>query len=253
MSLVLADDHDMFLEALMTALTGLGEEIDAVSQDADRVVDLVVTYRPEVCVLDVKFTATSELEGLNAAALIRDRAPEVKVLLLTGAAGDEVWSAYDDRVVDGVVNKLCDIDVVQTSIGRVARGERVVEGWPGCPPERPAEGWERRWGYEPLSERERQVLQLLAEGAGTHRIAHTLGVSANTVRTHVQNVLHKLGVHDRSKAVRVALSRGLLDREPTDRLLDRATDRELSDWELDRELSDGTDRPSDGGPRGERR
>jgi DNA-binding NarL/FixJ family response regulator len=53
MRLVLCDDHDMFLDALMTALTGLGREIQAVSQHADEVVDLVVQHQPEVCLLDV--------------------------------------------------------------------------------------------------------------------------------------------------------------------------------------------------------
>jgi DNA-binding NarL/FixJ family response regulator len=204
MSLVLCDDHDMFLEALVTALTRLGQEIDAVSQQPDQVVDLVVQHQPEVCVLDVMFAGFS---GLDAAARIRDRAPEVKVLLLTGAATDEVWRAYDGRVVDGVVNKVCDIDVLQSSINRVADGERVVEGWSRQPALESAPDWPA----ETLSEREQQVLDLLVQGATTEMIAVDLGVSTNTVRTHVQNLLRKLGVHGRAKAVSMAVSGQIAD------------------------------------------
>lgn len=207
MKLVLCDAHAMFLEALTTALTRLGREIEAVSQDADHVVDLVVEHQPEVCVLDVSFAGSS---GLDAAVKIRGRAPAVKVLLLTGAATEEVWGAYDSRVVDGVVNKVCDIDLLQTSISRVARGERVVEGWlrEGV---RHQQNTPQREG---LTDRERQVLELLVEGATTQTIAKELDISGNTVRTHVQNLLHKLGVHGRVKAANMAVARRLLEPPP---------------------------------------
>jgi DNA-binding NarL/FixJ family response regulator len=205
MRLVLCDDHDMFLEALMTALTRLGRDIQAISQHAEQVVDLVVEHQPEVCLLDVMLAAGS---GLDAAAGIRDRAPAVKVLLLTGAATDEVWQAYDRRVVDGVVNKVCDIDVLQDSISRVASGERVVEGWDPRTPPHSSTAPDRALA---LTEREHQVLELLVDGATTQRIGYALGISGNTVRTHVQNVLRKLGVHDRSKATRLALAWRLVE------------------------------------------
>ena len=202
MRLVLCDDHNMFLDALMTALTQLGLEIQAITRHADQVVPLVIKHQPEVCLLDVMFQSGS---GLDSAALIRERAPRVKVLLLTGAATDEVWQAYDQRVVDGVVNKVCDITVLQASINRVANGDRVVAGW-----SQPSTSGEPRGEADTLTCRERQVLELLVDGATTPLIAGELGISDNTVRTHVQNILHKLGVHDRSRATRMALSMRLL-------------------------------------------
>lgn len=203
MSLVLCDDHDMFLESLVTALTGVGEEIDAVSQHADEIVDLVVEHQPDVCVLDVMFTGSPRLD---AAELIRDRAPAVKLLLLTGNATREVWRAYDARVVDGVLNKVCDIEVLQSTINRVAGGERVVEGWARGATDFRDDGAEGA----ALTERECQVLDGLIDGASTQAIADELGISTNTVRSHIQNLLRKLGVHGRGKAVNMALS-GLLD------------------------------------------
>lgn len=205
MRLVLCDDHNMFLDALMTALTRLGLKIQAVTRHVDQVVPLVVEHQPDVCLLDVAFQGGS---GLESAALIRDRAPQVKVLLLTGAATDEVWQAYDRRVVDGVVNKVCDINVLQRSINRVANGERVIEGWP-----LPSPSVEHQREADTLTGRERQVLELLVDGATTPLIAGELGITDNTVRTHVQSILHKLGVHDRSRATRMALSMRLLGPE----------------------------------------
>lgn len=197
MRLVLCDDHNMFLDALRRALTQLGQEIQAVTPHADKVLPLVIEHQPEVCLLDVMFQSGS---GLDSAALIRDQAPQVKVLLLTGAATDDVWQAYDRRVVDGVVNKVCDINVLQTSINRVANGDRVAAGWQSSTCGEP------RDEGDSLTPRERQVLELLVDGATTPLIAGELGISDNTVRTHVQNILHKLGVHDRSRATRMALS-----------------------------------------------
>ena len=204
MRLVLCDDHGVFLGALVTALTHLGREVRAVSVRADQVADLVVEHQPEVCLLDVMFKGTARLD---AAAQVRHRAPHVKILLLTGAATPEVWDAFERQKVDGVVNKLCGMDVLHRSITRVARGERVVEGWP----QHQHSGPDDYAPAEDLSGRERQVLELLVEGASTQKIADQLGVSGNTVRTHVQNLLHKLGVHDRTKAVSTALAMNLLE------------------------------------------
>jgi DNA-binding NarL/FixJ family response regulator len=94
--------------------------------------------------------------------------------------------------------------VVETVMRRVLEGQRAVEGWL-----RPtsAERSQPTWS-ENLTGREREVLAFIVEGGSTMTIASTLGVSTNTVRTHVQNVLRKLGVNCRSKAARVAIDLG---------------------------------------------
>jgi two-component system nitrate/nitrite response regulator NarL len=201
MRLVLCDDHDMLLEALTTVFTRLGWEVQAVCRRADEVADLVVEHQPDVLVLDVMLGSAS---GLEAAAVTRERAPQVKLLLLTGCTTDQVWRAFERGTVDGLVSKGCGIDVLERSIRRVAGGQRVVEGW-AEPALRPA-------GRTPsLTSRERQVLELLVQGATTRGIAESLGVSGNTVRTHVQNLFQKLGVHGRAKAVNLAVAAQLFD------------------------------------------
>lgn len=203
MRLVACDDHGLFLEALVMVLTELGHEVVASTDCLDEAVSQTVSKQPDVCLLDVAFGGRPRVD---AASLIRRHDPQVGLLLLTGMASEDVWTAYDAGVVDGVVNKVCGISVLDAAIRAVASGERVVEGFarrPGPPVLHPQPRPDR------LTEREREVLRLLTRGVSTVQMASELGVSVNTVRTHVQNVLHKLGVNGRSKAVHLALSMDL--------------------------------------------
>ncbi len=197
MRLALCDDHGMFLDALATALTHLGHEIVSSSECLDDVEAQTTAYQPDVCLLDVGF---SERSGVDVAPRIRERSPQVRLLLLTGMADDKVWHVYDAGEVDGVVNKVCDIAVLNKAITRVAAGGRVVEGFT-----RPISRRIDAPRSDGLTSREREVLWLLTKGISTENMAAKLGVSTNTVRTHVQNVLHKLGVNGRSKAVHLAM------------------------------------------------
>jgi DNA-binding NarL/FixJ family response regulator len=201
MSLVLCDDHGMFLDALSMALTARGHRVLATSHDPDEVVRLVRETRPRGCVLDVSFGGRPRIE---AAGAVRAAHPKTAVLVLTGADTPDVWGAFHDRVVDGVVSKGCDVEVLDRSIRRVLDGERVVEGWARIPAVTQDDG------IEPLTDREREILRLIVQGVSTQVMADSLGVSSNTVRSHVQNVLRKLRVHHRSKAARYAVESGLV-------------------------------------------
>jgi DNA-binding NarL/FixJ family response regulator len=203
MSLVLCDDHGMFLDALSMALTARGHRVLATSHDPDEVVRLVRETRPRGCVLDVSFGGRPRIEAAGAVRAVR---PETAVLLLTGADTPDVWGAFQDRLVDGVVSKGCDVEVLDRSIRRVLDGERVLEGWSRIP-DPPARTDD---GIEELTDREREILRLIVKGVSTQMMADSLGVSSNTVRTHVQNVLRKLRVHHRSKAARYAVESGLV-------------------------------------------
>jgi DNA-binding NarL/FixJ family response regulator len=154
-------------------------------------------------VLDVSFGGRPRID---AARGIRVARPDTAVLLLTGADSPDVWEAFQDRVVDGVVTKGCDVEVLDRSIRRVLGGERVLEGWDRVP-DPPAHADD---GIEELTDREREILRLIVQGVSTQMMADSLGVSSNTVRTHVQNVLRKLRVHHRGKAARYAVDSGLV-------------------------------------------
>lgn len=202
MRLLLCDDHGLFLDALVTALTLLGHEVVSSCDCLDEVEGRTSAHHPDVCLLDVRFGGRS---AVDVAARIRHDNPDVRVLLLTGMANDEVWHAYDTGKVDAVVNKICDIAVLERAIGRVAAGGRLVEGFA-----RPVAPRLVRQRSDDLTGREREVLRLLTRGDSTDEMALELGVSTNTVRTHVQHVLHKLGVNGRGKAVHLALAMDLV-------------------------------------------
>jgi two-component system, NarL family, nitrate/nitrite response regulator NarL len=203
MSLLLCDDHHMFLDALTTALTARGHDVVAVTDNPLALPDLVDACHPDGCVVDVRFHGRPQL---GAVAELRRRAPGIPVLLLTGACDAEVRAAYDTGLVDGVVNKACDVAVLDAALRRILAGGRAVEGClVEAPRARPAVS-----SFDQLTDREQEVLAMITHGASTEAMALTLGVSTNTVRTHVQNVLNKLGVHHRTKAAALAFELGLV-------------------------------------------
>lgn len=201
MRLALADDHRMFLDALGAGLAQRGYDVVAASDHLDGLVDLVEAREPELCLFDVDFGGRLVFES---AATIRQRHPGIALVLLTAAAGPEVWSAFERRTVDGVVSKLCEMSVVIRAIERVRAGERVVEQFARPTRRAPSVSMTTL-----LTSREHAVLELLVRGATTEKMSVELGISTHTVRTHVQSVLHKLGANSRAKAASLGVTMGL--------------------------------------------
>ncbi|HET7389149.1 MAG TPA: response regulator transcription factor [Nocardioidaceae bacterium] len=203
MSILVHDPHPLFAEALGRALEIRGHAVTTVDGLGD-LSGAVAAFDPDVCVVD----ATSARPGLaEACARIRAASPAVGLLLLSGR--ECPWELYDARTVDAVVSKSCGTDVVDDTIRLVAGGGRTVVGWSrpvAVPAQRDAAP------AELLTGRERQVLELLVHGFSTRMMAGSLEVSENTVRTHVQNVLSKLGVNGRGKAARIAVDLGIFTR-----------------------------------------
>jgi DNA-binding NarL/FixJ family response regulator len=201
----LLGSHRLLTQSLAAALATGGHQVELVTADLDLLVAFCAESPLDVCLVDVDQADGSIGE---AAARIRAAAPGTRILLLSGECGPDAWQAYDAHAVDGMVNKVCGITTLELAIARVARGERVVEAWT-----RPVRN-QSVPSAAPLSARERQVLSLIVAGLSTQAMAAQLGVSTNTVRSHVQNVLGKLGVSDRGKAARLAIESGLAGPEP---------------------------------------
>jgi two-component system, NarL family, nitrate/nitrite response regulator NarL len=201
MRVVLVDDHVMFRDALADALRSAGHDIVGVGAGSRGVIEQITKHQPDICLFDA-FQSDPNTPDLPEQLAAQGQG--TAVILLTAAAASAVWSAVDSKIVAGAVSKNLDLGVVETVIRRVLAGECAVEGWP-----RPTSTQRSKptWS-ENLTGREQEVLSFIVEGASTMSIATALGVSTNTVRTHVQNVLHKLGVNCRSKAARVAIDLG---------------------------------------------
>jgi DNA-binding NarL/FixJ family response regulator len=257
---VLADDHDAFVEGLGIVLSAEGDlEIVALAGDGASALQAVLTHRPDVLVVDTQMPGPAVTELVR---LVGQAEPATRVLLLAENARLEPSSRPDPGGPAGMTRAVSARELAQ-AIRAVAAGFPVVAADPPAPQGSPIpvplgspkpvplgspkpvpqgspkpraigapgrEGSRRPEGLldavhspEPserdhyaelllrsLSERERQILDLLARGWSNRRIAEACFLSLNTVRTHVQNVLVKLGVHSKLEAAALAVGQGLV-------------------------------------------
>lgn len=202
--LLLCDDHGVFADALGSALGQRGFTVLATASTLADAKERVVGHRPDVCLLDRYF---ADGDGLDA---LPEIAASTRVLVLT-ADGDEQGTDHALRAgARGYVTKMCGLSALCAAVEAVARDEVVVETGPARSPAPTGDSDAHRLAAH-LTDRERQCLELLVEGHRTTTMARGLGVSTTTVRTHVQSVLTKLGVHSRLEAASLALRHSLID------------------------------------------
>ncbi|NBM15725.1 response regulator transcription factor [Streptomyces sp. GC420] len=191
--MIIAEDSVIFREGLVRILTEAGVVVAGQTDDVGRLHELVSTHRPDVAVLDIRLPPTFTDEGLRAARDIRERHPGVGVLVLSQyvETGSPLRALARDPRGFGYLLKerVADIDELTDALKRVADGQSVVD------PEVVTRLLGRRRPAGPLDEltdREHEVLALMAEGRSNEAITHRLGVSGKTVETHVRNVFAKL-------------------------------------------------------------
>ena len=198
MRVVICDDHLLLLEALATALANRGITVEAATTSQDEAIRAVALHRPDVLLIDLTFPSGS---GLDAARQVLERHPPTKVVMITGADAPEALAEALAIGVSGYVLKDQRVDEICAALEVAARGEMSVHRSLLRQIKRTAEIPPQRSGLEDLTPREHHVLQLMMGGMDTRQIVQQLGVSQSTVRTHVQSILSKLGVHSRLQAV----------------------------------------------------
>lgn len=199
---VIADDHPMFRYGLRAALSG-AEELRIVGEagSGQELAALVARLRPDVAVTDLAMPGT---DGQTATAMITRGFPETAVLVLTMNAEDEAVIGALRAGARGYLLKGAERDEIVRAVLTVASGGTVYAGQIG---ERISSYFTagpldlRRKVFESLTEREHEVLELVARGLGNSDIARRLGLSEKTVRNHVAIILAKLHVRDRAAAV----------------------------------------------------
>jgi DNA-binding NarL/FixJ family response regulator len=209
---LLADGHSLFRDALSTALTAepdlvvVGEARDGLEAVAE-----ASRTEPHVVVLDADLPNG---DGVRAAALIRDRLPGCRIVILAAEEDPEVLTSAVEVGASGYLTKASPLSDLVEAIRSVHRGDTLVPaqmlgGLLERLIRRRQEQDEavRRLGR--LTAREREVLSLLAQGGDNDSIAQVLVISPQTARTHIQNVLVKLGVHSRLEAAALAIQNGL--------------------------------------------
>jgi DNA-binding NarL/FixJ family response regulator len=202
---LLADDQALFREALATLLSARAEvEVVAEAADGAEALERAAACRPDVVLMDLHMPV---LDGIGATRRLRVEQPAVRVLALTtfdddedvfaalraGAVGYLLKDVSGDRLVEAVLAAARGESVLQPSVAAkvVARVARMADDVPR-PRAQPL--------VDPLTEREVEVLRLLAEGASNREIAAALFLAEGTVKNHVTVVLAKLGVRDRTQA-----------------------------------------------------
>jgi DNA-binding NarL/FixJ family response regulator len=194
--IVIGEDSLLTRLGLVQILRELGHEVVAETVDADTLVAAVRRERPELVVTDIKMPPRNLDDGLVAARTIRDEFPDVKILVLS----QYVESSYalavsaDERGGSGYLlkDRVFEPTVLADAIERLGRGECVIES------EIVTQLMNRRRTVDPLAEltdREREVLALLAEGRSNTAIAATLFVSERTIEAHTTSIFQKLRLH----------------------------------------------------------
>lgn len=206
---LIVDDHALFAEALAARLSAEPDlEVLPVAYDIRRAASLIATEEPQVVVLDL---VLGEESGLDALDLVRRRHPDVRVVILSGITDLDPMVTALRRGAVGWIPKTESADLV----AQVIRGAAGRGGW--IPPAVLGEVLRRLLsGGDPdggdlgdLTPREREVLQCMVDGLNRPEIADRLGLSANTVRTHTQNLLGKIGAHSALEAITMAMRSGM--------------------------------------------
>jgi DNA-binding NarL/FixJ family response regulator len=217
---LIVDDHALFAEALAARLSREPDlVILPVAGDVRRAVALIRTERPTVVVLDLRLGAENGLDVLDQ---VRVGYPDVRVVILTATDGVGAIVQAVRRGAVGWLSKTEGADLV----ARVVRGAARRGGW--IPPDVLGEVLRRLAPENPesptdfqllsdLTPREREVLQCMVDGLNRAEIAGWLGLSANTVRTHTQNLLAKLDMHSALEAITLAMRSGMLPSGSADR------------------------------------
>lgn len=204
----IADDHPVFQDAVSRAVRARPElELAGAAGDGRRALEEIRALSPSVALLDLRLPLLDGLQVVGAIA--RDGLPTRAVMLSADSSRDLVYDAVKLGAA-GFLTKASTLDQICDAILTVGRGGAILA--PEVQAGLVREVRERDRPDRPvLSERESQVLKLIAEGLSGPEIAERLFVSSSTVKTHVRGLLEKLGVNDRAAAVAEAMRRGLIE------------------------------------------
>ncbi len=210
--ILLVDDHVLFrrgLSALMTARDGI--EVVGEAEDGYDAVEKAITLRPEVVLMDIQMPLC---DGIRAARAIREKVPFTKILILTVSDEDDNLFEAIKAGANGYLLKNVQPETLIQAITGVVKGEAPISGAVAA---RLLKEFSATWTVpfaspsDPhLSEREREILTLVARGASNKEIAVRLVITEGTVKNHLHNILAKLHVRNRAEIAAYAVRQGIL-------------------------------------------
>jgi DNA-binding NarL/FixJ family response regulator len=213
MKVVIADDHALFRESLRSLLEARGLTVLGEAKNGREAVELARKLKPDVVLMDLSMP---EMDGLAATRLISADQPEVKVVVLTASDEDSKLFEAIKSGAQGYLLKNLESSEFFALLEGINRGE------PALTPvlarkllqefARPSHATPHHHDPDALTEREMEVLELLVSGITSNRkLAKHLGVSENTVKFHVRNILDKLHLHNRAQVVSYAIRNRIVE------------------------------------------
>jgi two-component system, NarL family, response regulator DevR len=209
--LLVVDDHEMVREGLKAMLDAEQDfEIVGDAASAEQALELIERVRPDVVLLDVRLPGVS---GIEVCRIVTQRFPAIAVIILTTFTDESLVANCIQAGARGFIVKDIERLDLKRSIRAVARGEAAIDSKAAVAvlaqlrrtPQAPSEPLP-----EPLSSQQVVILRLVAQGLSSREIAAQLYLSENTVKGYVQEILHRLGVKNRTEAVMVAVKQGWL-------------------------------------------
>jgi len=209
--LLIIDDHEMVREGLKAMLTAEADfEIVGDAANAGQALELIEHLRPDVILLDVRLPGES---GIDVCRTVTERYPETAVIILTTFTDETLVAQCIQAGARGFIVKDIERFDLKRSIRAVARGEAAIDPKAAVAvlaQLRRAPQVKQEPSLELLSPQQIVILRLVAQGLSSREIATQLYLSENTVKGYVQEILHRLGVKNRTEAVMVAVKQGWL-------------------------------------------
>jgi len=208
-NILIADDHPVVREGLIAML---GREVDfnvvGEAKDGVEAVNKAKELRPDVVLMDLRMP---EMDGVEAIRQIRSVMPDIKFIILTTYSDDDYIFSGIEAGARAYLLKDAPREDLFKAIRSVSRGESLIQPVVASKLlDRFSQLSRRTPSGDELSERELEVLCLMAKGAANKEISAELSIAQSTVKTHITNIFQKLGVNDRTEAVTQALKKGLI-------------------------------------------
>ena len=210
MRVIVADDHSLFRDGITSLLEAAGYEVVEQVGNGKLAIEAVRQHQPDLVLLDIKMPV---VDGIEALKVIRAEFPDLRVVILTVSDDDEDLFAAIQAGADGYLLKDLTSDEFLEMLSGLERGEaaisrkvttQLIAGFQQL-------STQTTDTRNQLTDRELEILRLLADGLSNKIIADRLFISENTVKYHIKNILQKFGVQNRTEAVAMAIRQGLLE------------------------------------------
>ena len=196
------DDHGVVLAGLKFVLSRAeGMQVVATAESAEDILGFYEKAKPDVLLLDIRMPSVS---GLDALETLRKSHPDAKVAMLTTSELEEDIFRALKLGANGYIPKDSRPAEIAKAVREIALGGRYI-------PEDIQRIFDMRQGVKSLSAREISIIQLAAKGFSSPEVAEMLGISVNSVKTHFRHIFEKMDVSDRTEAVALAISRGIIE------------------------------------------